>query len=65
MEYDDAVLAETGSQPLLRAIGAVCGDLADIGYDAKWTTLRAADAGAPHNRARVFIVAYPQNPVRD
>lgn len=43
----------------LRALGAVLGDLADLGYDAKWTSVRAADAGAPHGRFRVFVVAYP------
>ena len=53
-------MGETGNgEPVLRALGAVLGDLADIGYDAKWTGIRAADAGAPHNRFRVFIVAYP------
>lgn len=34
-------------------------DLARIGYDARWSVVRAADAGAPHSRARVFITAYP------
>ena len=43
----------------LRALGAVLGDLADLGYDAKWTSVRAADAGAPHGRFRVFVIAYP------
>lgn len=43
----------------LRALGAVLGDLADLGYDARWGGLRAADAGAPHGRFRVFIAAYP------
>jgi DNA (cytosine-5)-methyltransferase 1 len=53
-------MGETGDgEPALRALGAVLGDLADIGYDAKWTGVRAADAGAPHNRFRVFIIAYP------
>jgi DNA (cytosine-5)-methyltransferase 1 len=52
-------LGDEPSEPALRALGAVLGDLADIGYDAKWTGIRAADAGAPHNRFRVFIVAYP------
>jgi DNA (cytosine-5)-methyltransferase 1 len=45
----------------LRALGAVLGDLADLGYDARWGGLRAADAGAPHGRFRVFIVAYPED----
>lgn len=43
----------------MRALGAVLADLADIGYDARWCGLRAADVGAPHGRFRVFIVAYP------
>src|SRR5699024_6965457 len=48
-----------GDEPnvTLRAIGRVLGDLADIGYDAQWHGLRAADIGAPHNRPRVFILA--------
>jgi DNA (cytosine-5)-methyltransferase 1 len=55
-------MGESGDgEPALRALGAVLGDLADLGYDAKWTGVRAADAGAPHNRFRVFIVAYPKS----
>jgi len=54
-------MADESGEPNLRALGAVLGDLADIGYDAKWTGIRAADAGAPHNRFRVFIVAFPQS----
>lgn len=42
-----------------RAIATVLGTLASLGYDAKWTTLRASDIGAPHHRERVFIVAAP------
>lgn len=41
----------------LRALGRVLGDLADLGYDARWHGLRAADVGAPHGRFRVFVVA--------
>ena len=37
----------------------VLADLADLGWSARWGVVRAADAGAPHNRARLFIVAYP------
>lgn len=43
----------------MRALGAVLADLADIGYDAAWCGLRAADVGAPHGRFRVFITAWP------
>jgi DNA (cytosine-5)-methyltransferase 1 len=44
---------------LLRALGAVLGDLADLGYDAAWHGIRAADIGACHGRFRVFILAWP------
>ena len=53
-------LGDDSGEPALRALGAVLGDLAVIGYDAKWTGVRASDAGAPHARFRVFIVAYPR-----
>jgi DNA (cytosine-5)-methyltransferase 1 len=35
----------------------VLADLACLGISARWGVVRAADAGAPHNRARLFIVA--------
>jgi DNA (cytosine-5)-methyltransferase 1 len=60
MEYDSQTLDDWGGRPVFTAIQAVLGSLADLGYDAKWCGLRAADAGAPHNRFRVFIVAYPR-----
>jgi len=44
---------------VLRALGRVLGDLAELGYDTRWCGLRAADIGAPHGRFRVFVVAYP------
>lgn len=48
-----------GNQPArpLRALGAVLGDLADLGYDARWIGLPASLVGAPHPRFRVFILA--------
>jgi len=39
--------------------GVVVGELAEIGYDAEWRVVSAADAGAPHKRARWWLVAYP------
>lgn len=44
---------------VLRALGAVLGDLAELGFDAEWTGIRASDVGAPHGRFRVFILAWP------
>lgn len=43
-----------------RAIATVLGDLAELGFDAEWTGLRASDIGAPHARFRVFILAWPR-----
>jgi DNA (cytosine-5)-methyltransferase 1 len=45
--------------PVLRALGRVLGDLADLGYDCRWYGLRAADVGAAHGRFRVFLAAVP------
>ena len=42
-----------------RALGRVLGDLADLGYDARWYGLRAADVGAAHGRFRIFLFATP------
>lgn len=47
--------------PVLRALGRVLGDLAELGYDARWYGLRAADVGAAHGRFRVFLFATPAN----
>ncbi|WP_406292281.1 DNA cytosine methyltransferase [Embleya sp. NBC_00896] len=44
-----------------RALGAVLGDLADLGLDAEWTSLAASAVGAPHRRDRVFILAWPRD----
>lgn len=48
--------------PSIRALGRVLGDLANTGYDAVWHQVEAADTGAPHHRARIFLVAWPHDP---
>jgi DNA (cytosine-5)-methyltransferase 1 len=73
-DFDPAVLAcpscvdATGSPSLgLRALGAVLGDLADIGYDAAWRVVAAGQksdglvphVGCCHQRERIFILAWP------
>ena len=40
-------------------LDTVLADLAEIGFDAEWTTVRAADVGACHRRERLFLLAYP------
>ena len=57
MEPDPDALGDGESQPVLRAAGAVLGDLSDLGYDAQWCTVPASSVGAPHRRERVFIIA--------
>jgi DNA (cytosine-5)-methyltransferase 1 len=57
LEFCAWCMGEANGEPSLRALGAVLGSLADLGYDAKWTGLRASDAGAPHSRYRIFITA--------
>jgi DNA (cytosine-5)-methyltransferase 1 len=61
MEYDFETLDGWGSRPVFTAIQAVLGSLSDIGYDAKWTGVRASDAGAAHQRFRIFIIAFPKS----
>jgi DNA (cytosine-5)-methyltransferase 1 len=57
VELADTTLGDQSGRLVLRAAGAVLGDLADLGYDAQWTTVAAGDVGAPHRRERVFILA--------
>lgn len=61
LEHCGWCMGETGNgKPNLRALGSVLGDLASLGYDAEWTSVFASDAGAPHRRQRVFVLAYPR-----
>ncbi len=48
------------NSPLLvgRGLVRVLADLADLGFDAQWGVVGANDAGAPHQRDRLWIVAY-------
>lgn len=41
-----------------RGFERVLCDLAQIGYNAQWQTVRAGSLGYPHNRERLFILAY-------
>lgn len=60
VEHEQGLLGETygPDRPALRALGRVLGDLSDLGYDTEWVGVRASDAGAPHARFRVFVLAY-------
>lgn len=39
-------------------LGYVLGPLAELGFDAEWGLLSAAEIGAPHRRDRMFVLAY-------
>lgn len=51
------VFVENVAGLLSMEFGHVLGDLAALGYDAEWAVFRASDAGAPHRRERVFVLA--------
>lgn len=59
LEQEPGLLGSAGNgKPVLRALGRVLGDLSTLGYDAQWRLVRASDVGAPHQRARVFVLAH-------
>ena len=47
------------NSPILtsRGLHRVLGDLAALGFNAKWGVVSASDVGAPHQRDRIWIVA--------
>lgn len=56
-------LVENVTGLLVRGMGRVLGDLAEIGYDAEWSIVPACALGAPHSRERVLILAHPRQHV--
>lgn len=53
------VVLENVAAHLGLGFDTVLGDLAALRFDAEWATVRASDAGAPHARARLFVLAWP------
>ncbi len=60
VENVSALLSGPGEQPG-EWFGKILGDLAEIGFDARWYSIQASDMGAPHKRNRVWILAYPND----
>jgi site-specific DNA-cytosine methylase len=58
LEPGPAGMGNGPDRPVLRALGAVLGDLADLGYDTVWVRVSAASVGTPHLRHRIFILAW-------
>jgi DNA (cytosine-5)-methyltransferase 1 len=55
------VVIENVSVLRSRGLDTVLQDLDEIGYDAEWNCIPASYVGAPHQRDRIWIVAYPNS----
>lgn len=51
------VVLENVPNHLRLGFADVLADLARLGFDAEWCLVRASEVGAPHPRARLFVVA--------
>ncbi len=51
------VLVENSPMLTSRGLGRVLGDLAEMGFDARWGVLGHDDIGGQHRRERIWIVA--------
>ena len=52
------VFVENSPNLTTRGLGVILGNLASVGFNAKWGVLGAGDIGAKHQRDRIWIVAY-------
>ena len=51
------VFVENSPALTSRGLGTVLGDLATLGFDARWGVLGAHHVGAPHRRDRIWVLA--------
>jgi len=54
------VFIENSPMLLIRGFDRVLCGLSEMGYDARWGIISAADVGAPHLRKRIWVVAQSQ-----
>lgn len=52
------VLVENSPVLLKRGLATLAGLFSDNGYDLEWNILSAGEFGAPHQRKRIYILAY-------
>jgi DNA (cytosine-5)-methyltransferase 1 len=52
------VFVENSPMLIIRGLGTVLADLAQMGFDAEWGVLGADTVGAYHRRDRIWVVAY-------
>jgi DNA (cytosine-5)-methyltransferase 1 len=55
------VFVENSPMLTFRGLDRVLGDLSTLGFDARWGIVGAVDAGAPHRRDRIWIVAHAKS----
>lgn len=55
------VFVENSPMLVSRGLARVISDLAKMGYDAQWARFSASNFGAPHQRDRLWIVAYSKS----
>jgi DNA (cytosine-5)-methyltransferase 1 len=55
------IIIENVSALRSRGLDQVLRSLSEVGYDAEWYCISASSLGAPHQRDRVWIVAYPHS----
>jgi DNA (cytosine-5)-methyltransferase 1 len=58
------VFVENSPMLTRRGLGTVLGDLAQMGFNAEWGVVSAAEVGAHHKRSRIWIVANSNNSIR-
>lgn len=58
------VFLENVAGHLSLGFGTVLGQLAALGLDAEWLVCKASDLGAAHERARLFVLAWPAHAPR-
>nr|WP_256489600.1 DNA (cytosine-5-)-methyltransferase [Pleionea sp. CnH1-48] len=56
------VLIENSANLRHRGLATILKNLHDVGYDAEWHVIPSSAFGANHQRARLFIIAYPNTP---
>lgn len=56
--WENVVGSRTSVVGGIPALGRVVTELAGLGYEVVWDSVRASDVGAPHRRERVFVLAF-------
>lgn len=56
------VFVENSPELVHRGLARILGDLASMGFDARWGVVGARHAGAPHKRDRIWVCANTTSP---